>query len=356
MPGKVEGGDELLGSFPLYGSLARSDGSIQQKAPPPLCICSGVGLVWFARFFPSASVSWLSSSSPSLTWRKHQLFQIKSAASTCLFCSTSLLLIFVNFYASRLLLSTDLIWLHGVIGARCLLPVQIQTTCFKNIIGGAMWLVSGVAEMQCFRDRWAEEVCGMAGIGPRPGVERGVGGFSSLYKDNRKKVVKWNSEEGDQLDSLFRLWPVQQITDVRSALKWDIGPMTALAPESKFVATCLFKTVLQICATWQQDNSDEEENWSSQGRSQESKEGRLIIRWKRFFCLSITYLDSFQIQAAVTPAAIQTQTAAAAAQMKKRRVMGKRQRRRRKRRRSDSLSTCIWCVACKFTLKLRQRI
>ena len=30
----------------------------------------------------------------------------------------------------------------------------------------------------------------MAGIGPRPGVERGVGGFSSLYKDNRKKVVK----------------------------------------------------------------------------------------------------------------------------------------------------------------------
>ena len=89
----------------------------------------------------------------------------------------------------------------------------------------------------------------MAGIGPRPGVERGVGGFSSLYKDNRKKVVKLNSEEGDQLDSLFRLWPVQQITDVRSALKWDIGPMTALAPESKFVATCLFKTVLQICAT-----------------------------------------------------------------------------------------------------------
>ena len=50
MPGKVEGGDELLDSFPLYGSLARSDGSIQQKAPPPLCICSGVGLVWFVRF------------------------------------------------------------------------------------------------------------------------------------------------------------------------------------------------------------------------------------------------------------------------------------------------------------------
>ena len=66
---------------------------------------------------------------------------------------------------------------------------------------------------------------------------------------------------------------MQQITDVRSALKWDIGPMTALAPESKFVATCLFKTVLQICATRQQDNSDEEENRSSQRRSQESKEG-----------------------------------------------------------------------------------
>ena len=29
----------------------------------------------------------------------------------------------------------------------------------------------------------------MAGIGPKPGIERGVGGFSSLYKDNRKKVV-----------------------------------------------------------------------------------------------------------------------------------------------------------------------
>lgn len=27
----------------------------------------------------------------------------------------------------------------------------------------------------------------MAGIGPK--TERGVGGFSSLYKDNRKKVV-----------------------------------------------------------------------------------------------------------------------------------------------------------------------
>jgi len=29
----------------------------------------------------------------------------------------------------------------------------------------------------------------MSGMGPRPGGERGVGGFSSLYKENRKKVV-----------------------------------------------------------------------------------------------------------------------------------------------------------------------
>ena len=41
----------------------------------------------------------------------------------------------------------------------------------------------------------------MAGIGPSAGVGRGVGGFSSLYKDNRKKVVasaanyRWELEQ-----------------------------------------------------------------------------------------------------------------------------------------------------------------
>ena len=41
----------------------------------------------------------------------------------------------------------------------------------------------------------------MAGIGPK--TERGVGGFSSLYKDNRKKVVvKYYSEKGS-LSSLI---------------------------------------------------------------------------------------------------------------------------------------------------------
>ena len=67
-----------------------------------------------------------------------------------------------------------------------------------------------------------------------------VGGFSSLYKDSRKKVmVKRLSCKSFLFASLtifFRLWPVLQTTGARSAFKWDTGHM--IAPALGSMAAC----------------------------------------------------------------------------------------------------------------------
>ena len=76
----------------------------------------------------------------------------------------------------------------------------------------------------------------MAGIGPKM-----VGGFSSLYKDSRKKVwmVKSLSSKSllfASLTTFFRLWPVLQTTGARSAFKLDTGHM--IAPALGSMAAC----------------------------------------------------------------------------------------------------------------------
>ena len=68
----------------------------------------------------------------------------------------------------------------------------------------------------------------MAGIGPKM-----VGGFSSLYKDSRKKVMVNRLSSKSfffvSLTTFFRLWPVLQTTGARSAFKLDTGHMIAPA-------------------------------------------------------------------------------------------------------------------------------
>ena len=63
-----------------------------------------------------------------------------------------------------------------------------------------------------------------------------VGGFSSLYKDSRKKVMVNICQTKvfvfASLTTFFRLWPVLQTTGARSAFKLDTGHMIAPAPES----------------------------------------------------------------------------------------------------------------------------
>ena len=76
----------------------------------------------------------------------------------------------------------------------------------------------------------------MAGIGPKM-----VGGFSSLYKDSRKKVwmVKSLSSKSllfASLTTFFRLWPVLQTTGARSAFKLGTGHM--IAPALGSMAAC----------------------------------------------------------------------------------------------------------------------
>ena len=106
-----------------------------------------------------------------------------------------------------------------------------------------------------------------------------VGGFSSLYKDSRKKVmVKRLSSQSllfASLTTFFRLWPVLQTTGARSAFKLDTGHMIAPALGSmatffsyfmrlvigKFHVNLLVHYHLsQVCAAGQQNHSDEEED------------------------------------------------------------------------------------------------
>ena len=63
-----------------------------------------------------------------------------------------LIRIFVNFGASRLLLSIELIWLHGVSSARCLLPFQTPTPLFRKQNWSLCNIVNRMTKLHCFRE------------------------------------------------------------------------------------------------------------------------------------------------------------------------------------------------------------